>query len=172
MRLNPEVLISQEAIARRVRELAEAIAADMNGEPPLVLVVLKGAILFASDLVRALPLNASLDFIRAKSYAGCESQGFVELVHLPETPIANRQVLLVEDILDTGRTSAALLDWIREQHPASVRLCVLLDKPSRRMVNLQADYTGFTIEDRFVVGYGLDYDESFRNLPAVYVLEK
>jgi hypoxanthine phosphoribosyltransferase len=171
MRVNPEPLISAEAIQRRTRALASEIARHPEEQDLVMIAVLKGAVVFASDLVRHFGFSVPMDFIRAQSYAGCESNGLVELSLLPETPLRGRRVLLVEDILDTGRTSAALLDWIRAQEPASVQLCVLLDKPSRRAVDIQADFVGFTIDDQFVVGYGLDYNEAFRNLPAVHVLE-
>lgn len=171
MRLNPNPLISAGQLQARLPALAEEISRGAAGTPLVVLVVLKGAVIFASDLVRALRVETELEFARARSYRGCESQGLVELTVLPETPLRGRHVLIVEDILDTGRTSVALTDWVRGQGAASVRLCALLDKPSRRATAIAADYTGFVIDDHFVVGYGLDYDEGYRHLPAIHVLE-
>ncbi|MBM3290901.1 MAG: hypoxanthine phosphoribosyltransferase, partial [Candidatus Hydrogenedentes bacterium] len=133
--------------------------------------VLKGGLLFAADLVRAIGVPLTIDYVRAKSYDGDRSQGHVELKVLPEQPLEGKHVLFVEDILDTGRTTAAVLDIARAANAASVALCALLDKPSRRTAPVCADYVGFTIGDDFVVGYGLDYNERYRELPAVYSLE-
>jgi hypoxanthine phosphoribosyltransferase len=171
MRLREEPLISAEAIRARVHELGAQITSDYAGREVMVVVVLKGGLLFAADLLRAIRLPLSLEYIRAKSYEGDRSQGHVELKVLPEQSLSGQHVLFVEDILDTGRTTAAALDIARKANAASVGLCVLLDKPSRRMTPIQADYVGFTIEDLFVVGYGLDYNEHHRELPAIHVME-
>ena len=133
--------------------------------------VLKGSVFFAADLMRRITRPLQVDFIRAKSYDGTESTGKVLFSVLPETPLKDRHVIVVEDILDTGRTSSAILKWVRSQHPASVALCALLDKPDRRVKKLTADYCGFTIANHFVVGYGLDYNERYRNLPEIRALE-
>ena len=172
MKLSGQPLLSEDVIARRVHELAEAVSADHSEGPLLVLAVLKGGIHIASDLVRRLTVPVRLDFIRAKSYRGTHSGGSVELLVKPTAPIRDRHVLVVEDILDTGRTAAAIVDWIEAQGPAGLKICTLVDKPSRRLTDIRADYTGFEIEDHFVVGYGMDYEEQYRELPAIYVLER
>ncbi|NUM54240.1 MAG: hypoxanthine phosphoribosyltransferase [Candidatus Hydrogenedentes bacterium] len=171
MRLSNEPLISADAIQARVRELGNRITADYAGKELMVIVVLKGGLLFAADLLRAIHVPLSLEYIRAKSYNGDHSTGYVELKVLPEQPLDGKHVLVVEDILDTGRTTAAVLDVARRGGAASVALCVLLDKPSHRTTPIQADYVGFAIDDHFVVGYGLDHDERHRELPAIHVIE-
>lgn len=164
-------LIDAAAIAARVEALAREINSEYAGKHVVVLAVLKGALPFAADLLRHLRVDVVLDFVRARSYDGCASSGLVRLTCTPETDLARQHVLLVEDILDTGNTAACIVAWIEEQAPASLRVCTLLDKPSRRQTPLAADYVGFTIDDHFVVGYGLDYNERYRQLPAVHVLD-
>ncbi|HNT89794.1 MAG TPA: phosphoribosyltransferase family protein [Candidatus Hydrogenedentes bacterium] len=115
--------------------------------------------------------DVCLDFIRARSYIGETSSGVVEIMHAPEVLIRDRHVLLVEDILDTGRTASQIIAWLKERGPASLRVCALIDKPARRLVEVRADYVGFSIEDHFVVGYGLDHNEQYRHLPSVYTLD-
>ncbi|MBN2308837.1 MAG: hypoxanthine phosphoribosyltransferase [Candidatus Hydrogenedentes bacterium] len=171
MRLSDTPLIAADAIQRRVAELARLVDVDLAGPELVAVVVLKGAVIFAADLVRHLATPTRLEFVRARSYQGTESAGPVELTAHTAPPVTGRNVLVIEDILDTGRTTAAILEQLRAQQPARLALCALLDKPARRTVDIEADYVGFTIEDRFVVGYGLDYDEQFRHLPAVHVLE-
>lgn len=171
MRLRDEALISAESIRARTAELADAITRDYAGKPLCLLCVLKGAAPFTMALMQSLRGDIVLDFIRAQSYAGTESTGTVELVYTPDAPLRGRDVLLVEDILDTGRTAAALRAWTEAQAPASIRICTLLDKAARREVAVQADYTGFAIDDHFVVGFGLDHDERYRELPDIRVLE-
>ncbi len=171
MRLIEPPLIGAAAIAARIDALAREINRDYAGVRVVVLAVLKGALPFAADLLRRLDGDAVLDFIRARSYDGCGSAGVVRLTFTPETDLTQQHVLLVEDILDTGKTAACLVEWVREQAPASLRVCALLDKPTRRQAAATADYVGFTIEDHFVVGYGLDYNECYRQLPAVYLLD-
>lgn len=172
MRLSEKPLIEEGAIADAVARLGREISGRHAGRGELVLVVvLKGGTLFAADLMRRLDVPLSVEYIRAKSYDGTESLGDVNLPVLPEQPLAGKHLLVVEDILDTGRTTAAILKALAAQQPASLELCVLLDKPSRRVVPVEARYVGFTIDDHFVVGYGLDHDEHYRQLPAVYVLE-
>lgn len=171
MPLSKEPLISADAIRARVRELADRINADYADKELVVVVVLKGGLLFAADLLRSLRVPLALEYIRAKSYDGDRSVGTVELKVLPEQPLAGKHVLFVEDILDTGRTTAAILEFARNANAASVALCVLLDKPSHRVTPIHTDYAGFTIDDHFVVGYGLDYDERYRELPSIHTLE-
>lgn len=171
MRLSASPLIEAAAIQRRVQELAVAIASDYAGKDLLLLVVLKGGLFFAADLARALGGAAHLDCIRARSYDGAESSGEVRFGILPEIPLRDRHVLVLEDILDTGRTATALLQRLHAEAPASLEICTLLDKPSRRVLPVDARYVGFEIDDHFVVGYGLDYNEAHRGLPAIWTLE-
>jgi hypoxanthine phosphoribosyltransferase len=171
MRLRDEPLITADAIQARVRELGAQITTDYAGREVMVIVVLKGGLLFAADLLREIRVPLSLEYIRAKSYEGDQSQGHVELKVLPEQSLTGKHVLFVEDILDTGRTTAAALDIARKANASSIGLCVLLDKPSHRTTPIHADYVGFRIEDLFVVGYGLDYNEHHRELPAIHVME-
>ncbi len=171
MRLSKQPLIAADAIRSRVRALGERITADYAGKELVVIVVLKGGLLFAADLLREVHVPLSLEYVRAKSYHGDHSRGHVELKILPEQSLTGRHVLFVEDILDTGRTTAAVLDLARNADAASIGLCVLLDKPSRRTTPVHADYVGFTIDDHFVVGYGLDFNERHRELSAIHVME-
>ena len=151
-------------------EGSEELDVDYAGTPLTLVVVLKGAAWFGADLARHLPHDTTVEFIRAKSYAGDRSTGTVAFSMLAEAPLAGRNVLVVEDILDTGRTLSAVVERLGAQRPNSLRVCTLLDKPARRALEISADYVGFTIPDRFVVGYGLDYNEAYRALPAIYTL--
>ncbi len=165
-------LYSTEALHRRVSELAEQLRRDYAGKTPLFLGVLTGSFIFLSDLVRALDLPCQVDFLAVRSYGQkTESSGAPRLVFDTKSPILGRDVILVEDILDSGHTLRYIMDLIRGEKPASVSSCVLLDKPSRRQVPFVADYVGFAIPDVFVVGYGLDYAGDYRALPYVGVLE-
>ncbi|MFP4502422.1 MAG: hypoxanthine phosphoribosyltransferase [Candidatus Hydrogenedentota bacterium] len=164
-------LLTHDVIAQRVGELADTIARDYADKDLLLLLVLKGALVFGSDLMRRLPGRVAVDFVRARSYTGPNSSGQVRLLYTPSAPLADRHVLLVEDILDTGRTASFLQQHLHGYQLGSLRLVTLLDKPSRRENELTADYTGFTIDNQFVVGYGLDYEEAHRELPAIHVLD-
>lgn len=168
-----EPLITAAQIEARVGELADEINAGYvdTGRPLSVITVLKGGCFFAIDLLRHLTVPTRLDFLQASSYSGMGSTGEVTLHKDISMPIGGTDVLLVEDIVDTGLTASWLLRHLRGRHPASLRLCSLLDKPARRLVPVQIDYLGFTIPDAFVLGYGLDYDEAYRNLPAIYVAQ-
>lgn len=170
MRLNATPLYTPDQIQARVEALAGEIRRDYAGRDLVVLAVLKGALFFTADLVRAMAREVEVDCVRARSYAGTASTGDVRFTLLPEIPIAGRHVLVVEDILDTGRTATALLARLGEERPASITVCTLLDKPTRRVVPIEADYVGFTIPDHFVVGYGLDHDERHRELPGLWTL--
>ncbi|NLV74462.1 MAG: hypoxanthine phosphoribosyltransferase [Chloroflexi bacterium] len=166
------VLISQEALQTRVAELAEQISADYKGLNPLLVCVLKGGYIFLADLSRALSINHAVDFMAISSYGnGSVSSGVVRILKDLDRDISGRNVLLVEDIIDTGNTIAYIMENLRTRQPASVRVCTLLSKPSRREVFLQADYVGFEIPNDFVIGYGLDYAEAYRNLPYIGVLK-
>lgn len=173
MHRSREPFIDEKQIQDSVTRLAGEICERYRDCGNLILVVvLKGGTIFASDLMRRIPLPISVEYIRAKSYDGIDSLGDVLLPVLPEQPLRGKSVLVIEDILDTGRTTSAIMKTLSEHEPASLELCVLLDKPSRRVVPVGAQFVGITIEDRFVVGYGLDHDEQFRNLPEIYTLEE
>ena len=164
-------LVSEEEIAAKVGEIADAVSRDYreSRRPLSVIVVLKGACFFAIDLLKSVSLDARVEFLQASSYTGMGSTGEVRLLSDITMPIGGTDVLVVEDIVDTGLTAAWLLNHVQSHGPASVRLCALLDKPARRRVPVTIDYTGFVIPDEFVLGYGLDYEERYRNLPAIYV---
>jgi hypoxanthine phosphoribosyltransferase len=166
-------LLSAEQIAERVRELGVQIARDYAGHNLVLVCVLKGSFVFASDLARAVELPLRIDFLGVRSYGeGTESSGVVQITQDLSRPIEHEDVLLVEDIVDTGLTIAHLRDLLRTRSPASVKVCSLLHKPSRARVESVIDYLGFTIDDRFVVGYGLDFAERYRNLPYIGVIER
>jgi len=167
-----QVLISEEQLKAKVKELGTRIARDYADKNPLVISVLKGATVFVADLIRQMDIPLGIDFIATSSYGNSDaSSGVVRIVMDLASSIRGRHVLLVEDIVDTGHTLNYLLGILRSREPASIRLCVLLDKPERREVSIIADYVGFSIPDYFVVGYGLDYAEKYRNLPFVGVLK-
>jgi len=167
-----KILISRDEIAKAVERLASEIERDYQGKQPLLIGVLKGAFVFMADLIRQLNLPVELEFVRLSSYgAARESSGRVRVIQGLKTPIKGRDVLVIEDIVDTGITISFLLDYLRKKKPASLRLCVLTDKPSRHRVPVSIDYLGFTVPDKFVVGCGLDFDEKFRYLPGICVIE-
>lgn len=170
-KLGAQPLIPRNQIDQRVVELAGQIGHEYRGLEVVAVAILKGSVFFATDLIQLIEIPVVLEFIRAKSYAGMSSTGAVQLTFGPERPVTGRHVILVEDVLDTGRTSAAVLDHLLSERPESVAICTLLDKPSQRTFEIHADYVGFTIGDEFVVGYGLDYEERFRNLRDIYALE-
>lgn len=167
-----QVLLSEAQIAERVAELGTQIGADYGGRPLTLVSVLKGSLPFMADLMRAIPLPVRIDLMEVSSYGGTatESSGLVRIIKDLSASIADEDVLLVEDIIDTGLTLNYLIRYLRGKSPRSLRVCTLLDKPARRLVDIPVDYTGFTIPDQFVVGYGLDYGERYRNLRFVGVL--
>jgi hypoxanthine phosphoribosyltransferase len=167
-----KILISRDEIAKAVDRLAWEIRRDYQGKQPLLIGVLKGSFVFLADLIRQLDLPLELDFVRLSSYgATCESSGRVRIIQGVKTPIKDRDVLVVEDIVDTGITTSFLLEYLKKKGPASLKLCALTDKPSRRRVPVPIDYRGFTVPNKFIVGYGLDCDQKFRNLPDIHVIE-
>ena len=167
-----EILLTAEQIAAKVEELGARVAADYASKDLVLVSILKGALPFLADLMRSTPIPLALDFLEVSSYgAETESSGVVRILKDLAQPIEGRDVLVVEDILDTGHTLSYVLEHLRSQRPASLRLCVLLDKPARRVIPIAIDYRGFEIPDKFVVGYGLDYAERYRNLPFVGVLK-
>jgi hypoxanthine phosphoribosyltransferase len=168
----PKILFSRKEIVAAVKRLATEIKRDYQDKNPLLIGVLKGSFVFVADLVRLLGFPLEVDFIRVSSYgAGQESSGKIKVVQGLSTPVKGRDVLVVEDIVDTGLTIAFLLGYLRKKRPSSLKLCALTDKPSRRRVPLTIDYLGFTAPDKFLVGYGLDWDEKYRNLPDICMIE-
>lgn len=167
-----DVLISQEAIQRRVAELGQQITQDFAGSEVLMIAVLKGAMLFLADLVRHVDLPVAMDFLAVSSYGtGTSSSGVVRILKDLDEPIEGRNVVIVEDIVDSGRTLDYLLRMFRQRHPATLHVCTLLDKRERREINVPIDYIGFEVPDEFVVGYGLDFAEYYRQLPFIGVLK-
>jgi hypoxanthine phosphoribosyltransferase len=167
----PQVLFSQTTIQNRVEELGRAISAAYPPNNPLILIgVLRGALYFLSDLSRNITQPAIIDLISVSSYAGTNSSGKVTLHQKTSTDIFEKDVLLIEDIVDTGRTINVLLQHFQKQNPRSIKICTLLNKPSRREVSVPIHYCGFCIPDQFVVGYGLDYEQAYRNLPYIGLL--
>ena len=168
-----EVLFTEEQITRRVRELARAISRDYADRTPLLVSVLKGAVYFLTDLSRALAVPVEIDFMAITTYGGTKAQsGVVRLIKDLDVEITGRDVILVEDIIDTGLTAGYLLRLLQARAPASLRICTLLDRPHRRILEtLDIAYRGFDVPDRFLVGYGLDYRERYRHLPFIGVLK-
>ena len=167
-------MLSQEQIAGRVKELGLQIAQEYEGRHLVLVVILKGSFVFASDLARAIPNHdVRIEFLGVRSYGeGTETSGVVQITQDLSRPVAGEDILIVEDIVDTGLTIAHLMDLLRTRQPRSVKVCALLHKPARARVEVKIDYLGFTIEDRFVVGYGLDFAERYRNLPYIGVVER
>ncbi|WP_146647959.1 hypoxanthine phosphoribosyltransferase [Labilithrix luteola] len=167
-------MLDQETIAARVKELGAQISRDYQGQNVVLVVVLKGSFLFAADLCRAIDMhNLRIDFLGVRSYGeGTETSGVVQITQDLSRPIAGEDVIIVEDIVDTGLTIAHLMDLFRTRNPRSVKVCALLHKPARARVSVDVDYLGFTIEDKFVVGYGLDFAEKYRNLPYIGIVTR
>ena len=167
-----QILFPAEAIQERVRELGQAISADYAGKDLLLVTVLRGGIFFLVDLVRAISIPVAIDLMAISSYGpGAEKQGVVRILKDLEEPIGGRHVLVVEDVIDTGLTLSSLLRHLAPREPASLKVCTLLDKPARRIANLPIAYRGFECPDAFVVGYGLDYRQYYRNLPYLALLK-
>lgn len=167
-----EVLLSKEEIDEKVKELGKMLAKEYAGKRPLLICVLKGALIFVADLARAMNIPLEVDFMAVSSYGvSTKSSGVVRILKDLETGIEGRHVLIVEDIIDTGLTLKYLIENLKSRKPASIKICTLLDKPSRRRVQLQPDFSGFEIPDKFVIGYGLDFSEIYRNLPFIGVLK-
>ena len=165
------VLLTEEQIHSRIQELGQELAGEYEGKHPIFVGILKGVVLFFSDMVRAIPIDCQFDFMCVSSYKGTQSTGTINVKMDLSADIAGRHVVILEDIIDSGLTLKHTVEYLKTKGPASVRICTLLDKPDRRMADIQADYVGFTIPNEFVVGYGLDYDEAYRNLPYVGVLK-
>ncbi len=167
-----QVLITREQLQKTVAELGARISRDYAGKNPIMVSVLKGAFVFMADLVREITVPCTVDFMAVSSYGkGSKSSGQVQIIKDLDTNIEGRHVIVVEDILDSGNTLSYLLELLRARRPASVRLCTLLDKPARRKVQVDIDYRGLEVPDEFIVGYGLDYAEQYRNFPEIGVLK-
>ena len=166
-----EILFDADQIQQRVKELAEEVNRDFEGRNPLVICVLKGAFIFMADLVKNIHIPLELDFMAVSSYGqSTKSSGVVKIIKDLDVPVEGRDVLIVEDIIDSGLTLSYLIDVLERRNAKSVHVVTLFDKPARRTVGLEADYTGFKLPDEFIVGYGLDYAEKYRNLPFIGVL--
>jgi hypoxanthine phosphoribosyltransferase len=168
-----EILVTEERIRAKVTELGRRLSADYAGRPLTLVSVLKGSMPFMADLMRTMTVPVQIDLMEVSSYGGAttETSGLVRILKDLSSSIEGKDVLIVEDIIDTGLTLNYLLRYLRGKNPKSLRICALLDKPARRLVEIPIDYIGFTIPDQFVVGYGLDYGEYYRNLPFIGVLK-
>lgn len=163
-----KVLLTEEEVDRRIKEIGEQITKDYAGKSVHLVCVLKGGSFFMCELAKRINLPVSLDFMSVSSYGSdTKSSGIVKIVKDLDEPLAGKNVIVVEDIVDSGRTLSYLLEMLKDRKPASLQLCTLLDKPDRRVVDVDVHYTGFQIDDVFVVGYGLDYDQMYRNLPYI-----
>ena len=167
------VLVTEEELKAKVAELGAQISRDYEGKNLLLVSILKGAVVFMADLMRAVTIPCSIDFMVVSSYGGTNTQttGLVKIVKDLDADLTGKDVLIVEDILDTGVTLSNLVPMLKMRNPSSVKICAILDKPTRRKADIQPDYEGFQVPDEFVVGYGLDYNEKYRNLPYVGVLK-
>lgn len=167
-----EMMLSEEEVDRKIQELGDQISKDYAGKGVHLVCVLKGGSFFMCELAKRITVPVSLDFMSVSSYGGdTKSSGVVKIVKDLDEPLNGKDVIVIEDIVDSGRTLSYLLEMLNDRKPASLRLCTLLDKPERRVVDVKVDYTGFEIPDEFVVGYGLDYDQKYRNLPYIGVVK-
>lgn len=172
MSANIREMISESSVDKRISELGEQISKDYEGESITLLCILKGSVFFTTELAKRITVPVYLDFMSVSSYgSSTESSGEVRILKDLDGSIEGKNILVVEDIIDTGRTLASLLEILRQRGPKSLKLCTLLDKPDRRVTEVAVDYTGFEIPDEFVVGYGMDYDQQYRNLPYIGVVE-
>ena len=166
------VLLNEEEVDRRIKEIAEQINKDYEGKAVHLICILKGGVFFTCELAKRLTVPVTLDFMSVSSYgSGTESSGVVKIIKDLDEPMEGKDVLIVEDIIDSGRTLAHLVKLLGNRNPKSISICTLLDKPERRVTDVKVDYVGFNIPDEFVVGYGLDYDQKHRNLPFIGVVE-
>ncbi len=166
------VLLSEEEVNKRIAEIGKQVSEDYAGKSVHLISILKGGVFFTCELAKRITVPVSLDFMSVSSYgAGSKSSGIVKIVKDLDEPLEGKDVLIVEDIIDSGRTLSYLIEVLKKRKPASIHLCTLLDKPERRVVPVHVDYVGFNIPDEFVVGYGLDYAQKYRNLPYIGVVE-
>jgi len=172
MASQPRILFTQDEIKQAIARLAAEIRLDYQDKQPLLIGILKGSFVFMADLVRQLDLPVEVDFVKLSSYgADKETSGKVKVIQGLKTPIKGKDVLVIEDIVDTGLTLSFLLDYLQKKKPASLKLCALTDKPSRRQVSVSIDYLGFTVPNKFIVGYGIDWNEKFRYLPDICIID-
>ena len=165
---NRKILIDEKTLQKRIKQLAEQITLDFKGQKITLLCILKGSLYFFADLTKRIDLDSEIEFVRISSYIGEKSTGKISLKLDTDEKVTGKNVLVVEDIIDTGRTLSYLMSYLSKQKPKSLKLCTLLDKPEGREVDdIKVDYVGFTIPDRFVIGYGLDLDQKYRNLPEI-----
>lgn len=169
---NFNVLISKEQIENRVKELAKQISSDYKNTQPVIICMLKGAVYFFADITQNLDLSFTIDFARLSSYKSGTVGGEIESICKITTDIKDKHVLIIEDIIDSGKTLNYFMNELKKMSPASIKLCALLDKPSRRVLPVEIDYLGFEIEDKFIVGYGLDFDEKYRELSFIAELNQ
>lgn len=168
----PKVLITKDEIMQVVAKLAATIRQDYQNKQPLLIGILKGSFVFMADLIRELCIPVEIDFVRLSSYdAGTETSGKIKIVQSLKTPIKDRDVIVIEDIVDTGLTVSFIMDYLRKKKPRSLRLCALTDKPSRHRVPVIIDYLGFTVPNKFIVGYGIDWDEKYRYLRDIRYID-
>jgi hypoxanthine phosphoribosyltransferase len=165
------LLFTRDEIATTVKRLAAEIGQDYRDKHPILIGILKGSFMFLADLIRLFDFPLEVEFIRLSSYGSGKSPGKIKLVQGTQSEIKDRHVLVIEDIIDTGRTTAFVLDYLKQKRPASLKLCTLTDKPTRRKVPVNIDYLGLTVPNKFIVGYGIDWDERFRYLPGIYTIE-
>lgn len=167
-----DILLSEQEVDRRIQEIGEQISKDYAGKEVHLVCVLKGGSFFMCELAKRITVPVTLDFMSVSSYgSSTKSSGVVKIVKDLDEPLKDKNVIVVEDIVDSGRTLSYLLEMLKDRHPAGLSLCTLLDKPERRVVDVNVDYTGFEIPDEFVVGYGLDYDQRYRNLPYIGIVK-
>ncbi|MBQ2802350.1 MAG: hypoxanthine phosphoribosyltransferase [Lachnospiraceae bacterium] len=167
-----KILLTEEEVDKKIQEIGEQISKDYAGKQVHLVCVLKGGSFFMCELAKRITVPVSIDFMSVSSYGGdTKSSGVVKIVKDLDESLLGKDVIVVEDIVDSGRTLSYLMEMLRERKPGSLRLCTLLDKPERRVVDVKVDYTGFAIPDEFVVGYGLDYDQKYRNLPYIGIVE-
>lgn len=172
MQYELKTLIKHEDISRAVDRLAEDIRKDYQNKHPLLIGILKGSFVFMADLIRKIDIPLEIDFIGLSSYGrGTESSGKIKVSSRLARPVRGRHVIIVEDIIDTGLTTRHFIEYLNKKKPASIKLCALTDKPSRRKVNVKIDYLGFDVPDKFIVGYGIDWDEKYRYLPDICYIE-
>jgi hypoxanthine phosphoribosyltransferase len=172
MASDPKILIKHQDIAKAVARLAAEIRRDYPGKNPLLIGILKGSFIFLADLIRNIDMPLQIDFVRLSSYgSGTESSGKIKVVSRLSRSVKNRHVIVVEDIIDTGLTTQYFVEYLNKKKPASIRLCALTEKPSRRKTAVKIDYLGFTVPDKFIVGYGIDWDEKYRYLPDIRFIE-
>ncbi len=162
-----KVLITKTMLQRRIKELAKQIEKDYKGKDLTVICLLKGSVYFTADLTKYIRKDIIVECMRLSSYEGTNSTGVIKMKLDLDEPVTNKNILIIEDIIDTGRTLSYLVDYLKGENPASLKICTLLNKPERRVIDINPDYSGFTIPNLFVIGYGMDYNEKYRNLPTI-----